>query len=119
MSDFIGVMLQLTVLIMIAGACNLIAPRLKVPYTVLLFLVGLALVPVTDHEHLSFLSSFTLSPDLLFYVFLPILLFESAYNMKFSEVQANRRSTWTLATVGLIISTTLIAGISYGVFLLL
>lgn len=99
MTEFIGIMLQLTVLIMVAGVCNLIAPKLKLPYTVLLFVVGLLLVPLSHLPHFSFLAAFTLNPDLLFYVFLPILLFESAYNMRFAEVRENARSTWTLATV--------------------
>lgn len=114
MTEFIGIMLELTVLIMVAGVCNLIAPKLKLPYTVLLFVVGLLLVPLSHLPHFSFLAAFTLSPDLLFYVFLPILLFESAYNMRFAEVRENAWSTRTLATLWLFISSGLIALLGYG-----
>lgn len=115
MSEFIALMLQIMFLMIVAGVCNVIAGKIKVPYTVLLFLVWLFLVPLSQLPLFDFLSTFTLSPDLLFYVFLPILLFESAYNMHSIEVGENKWSTRTLATVWLLISTACITAIGYTV----
>jgi CPA1 family monovalent cation:H+ antiporter len=114
MPDFIALMLQVIFLLLIAWLCNVIAPKIKLPYTVLLFVVWLLLIPLSQFPWFDFLSSFTLNPDLLFYVFLPILLFESAYNMHSIEVGENKRSTWILATVWLLISTIAISVLGYG-----
>ena len=68
---------------LIALGVNLLAAKIRLPYTVLLVIVGSLLVPLSQIEALSFISSFQLTPESLFFVFLPILIFESAYNMKF------------------------------------
>jgi CPA1 family monovalent cation:H+ antiporter len=66
-----------------------ISRKIKLPYTVLLMLVGSLLVPLSYVGPFSFLREFTLTPELLFYIFLPILIFESAYNMRIRELQRN------------------------------
>lgn len=66
-----------------------ISRKIKLPYTVLLMLVGSLLVPLSYVGPFSFLREFTLTPELLFYIFLPILIFESAYNMRIRELQHN------------------------------
>jgi CPA1 family monovalent cation:H+ antiporter len=50
------------------------------------------------------IAEFSLTPELLFYVFLPILIFESAYNIKYEFLHKDRVIIRTLATVGLLIS---------------
>ncbi len=61
------------------------------------------------------LGSFSLTPDLLFYVFLPILIFESAYSIKYHHLNKNNFTIWSLATVWLLISATWIwFGLYYG-----
>jgi len=62
------------------------------------------MVPLSQIETLSFISSFQLTPESLFFVFLPILIFESAYNMKFRDVKENKYSMGILAVFGLLIS---------------
>jgi len=90
------------ILLVIASGVNLLAKKLKLPYTIMLFIVGIALVPLSSF--LPILGDFMLTPDLLFYVFLPILIFESAYNIKYELLYKNRLTIWSLATVGLLIS---------------
>lgn len=85
------------------------AARFKVPYTVLLVAVGLLLVPLAQTPVFAFLKDFPLTPELLFYIFLPILIFESAYNIKVRKIQENILSISMLAVVSLLISVALVA----------
>lgn len=52
----------------------------------MLVLVGALLVPISHLPGMEFIQSIELTPDLLFYVFLPVLLFESAYQMRHKEI---------------------------------
>ena len=79
------VFLSLFSLMLISLAVYVSAQKLRIPYTVLLVIVGSLLVPLTQIEVFSFINSFQLTPELLFFVFLPILIFESAYNIKISS----------------------------------
>lgn len=94
-----------------------LSKRVKVPYTVMLVLMGiiialLAQVPFL-YRYVSFLSEVKLTPDLLFYIFLPILIFESAYNMNIRKMLDSAWTILALAIVGLFISTFVIAGLLY------
>jgi CPA1 family monovalent cation:H+ antiporter len=90
--------------------------RLRVPYTVLLVVAGSLLVPVSKLDFFFFISSFHLTPELLFFVFLPILIFESAYNMNVRSLTENFYSIGSLAILGLIISTVFVGLVGYYVF---
>lgn len=77
-----------------------------VPFSALLVIVGICLALATYvFPPLEILRSFELTPDLLFYVFLPILIFESAYNFHIRKFYENIVSISLLSTVGLFIST--------------
>lgn len=105
--------LALFALLALSTGVFFIAKRLKIPYTILLVLVGLLLVPLVQlpglHHVFGFLTETALTPELLFYIFLPILIFESAFNMNIRKVVENAWSIGLLAVVGLLISTALIA----------
>ena len=79
--------LSFFVLMLISIGTYFVSRRIRVPYTVLLVLVGSLLVPLTHVEFFAFLKAFRLTPELLFYLFLPILIFESAYNMRVRQKQ--------------------------------
>ncbi len=102
--------LALFVLMLISMGVFFFAGRIKVPYTVLLVLVGSLLVPLSSVPGFRFLGEFQLTPELLFYIFLPILIFESAYNMRIRELQENIRSVSWFAVGSLILSTFFVAG---------
>mgnify|MGYP000170941609 CR=1 FL=1 len=106
--------LALFSLLAIASAIYFVAKRVKVPYTVLLVLTGLLLVPIVSLPALEptfgFLDDLVLSPELLFYIFLPILIFESAFNMKIRQMIESAWSIALLSVVGLLISSFVIAG---------
>lgn len=101
----LDVFLSLFSLMLISLAVFLLSKKLKLPYTVLLVIAGSLLVPLSHLEFFSFISSFELTPELLFFVFLPILIFESAYNMNIRNVTENIYSIGSLAVLGLLIST--------------
>lgn len=101
----LDVFLSLFSLMLISLAVFMLSQKLKLPYTVLLVIAGSLLVPISHIEFFSFITSFELTPELLFFVFLPILIFESAYNMNIRHVTENIYSISSLAVVGLLIST--------------
>ncbi len=109
--------LALFSLLAIASGLFFAAKRINIPYTVLLVLVGIILVPVVSLPGLEpvfgFLDDLKLSPELLFYIFLPVLIFESAFNMKIRHMIESAWSITLLSVVGLLISTIAIAGALY------
>lgn len=106
-------LLALFTLLAIACLTYFAAARFKVPYTVLLVAVGLLLVPVSQIPPFAFLKDFQLTPELLFYLFLPVLIFESAYNIRVRKLQENVISISMLAVVSLLISAVFVAGVLY------
>ena len=84
-----------------------IAPKLKLPYPVLLVLVGgaLALIPGLPEE--------TLDPNLVFFIFLPPLLYEASYNTSWHEFVANRRPISLLAIGLVFVTTTVVAALAH------
>ncbi|MDT8407196.1 MAG: sodium:proton antiporter [Methylococcales bacterium] len=112
----LDIFLSLFFLMMISLVVFMLAKKLRLPYTVLLVIAGSLLVPLTEVPFFSFISSFKLTPELLFFVFLPILIFESAYNIKINEMISNYRTISLMAIFGLLISTVFIGMCLHYVF---
>lgn len=93
----------------ISGIAYFVAKRTKVPHTVLLVAIGVGLVLLSNLELFGFLKTFTLTPELLFYIFLPTLIFESAYNINIRSLTHETIPVLLLAIVSLFASTLLIA----------
>jgi len=106
----------LFLMLAIASMVYYAAKRFELPYTVLLTLVGVVLVPISSIDYFGFLREFQLTPELLFFIFLPTLLFESAYNINIRRVVEEFKPIMLLAIVGYLISSLLIGG---GLFLVL
>ncbi len=100
----LDVYLSVFTLMLISLGINILSLKTRIPYTVLLVIGGSFLVPLSDIEAFSFVTSFELTPELLFFVFLPILIFESAYNMNIRNIKENKFAISNLAIVGLLIS---------------
>ena len=109
----LDVYLSIFTLMFISLGVNVLALKFRVPYTVLLVIAGSLLVPLSKIEVFSFITSFQLTPELLFFVFLPILIFESAYNIKVRNIRDNKIAISLLAIVGLLISTLFIGYVGY------
>lgn len=109
--------LSLFVLIALSTAIFFAAKRFKLPYTVLLVLVGVLLVPIVNLPYLKeifgFLDDLVLTPELLFYIFLPVLIFESGFNMNIRKMLDNAWAISLLAVVAVFVSTFAIGALLY------
>lgn len=112
----LDVFLSLFSLLLISLVVFILSRKLRMPYTVLLVICGSLLVPLSETDFFSFITSFQLTPELLFFVFLPILVFESAYNMNVRSITENIYSIGLLAVFGLIILTLFVGVVGYYVF---
>lgn len=91
-----------------------LSKRTGIPYTVLLLLSGTLLVPISFLPFFSFIREFELTSDLLFFIFLPILIFESAYAINIREFSENIRSISFLSVLSFLLSAGVIAILLYG-----
>ncbi|MBT3337422.1 MAG: Na+/H+ antiporter [Anaerolineae bacterium] len=89
-------------LLLIALVVSIVAKRFRMPYTVGLVLIGLALTP--------FQAKVEISPELILGLLVPPLLFEAAFHIRIDDL---RRDLWLimlLAIPGVIVTTLLVAG---------
>jgi CPA1 family monovalent cation:H+ antiporter len=115
----LDVYLSVFTLMFFSLGINLLSIKTRIPYTVLLVIGGSFLVPLSQIDAFSFVTSFHLTPELLFFVFLPILIFESAYNINIRNIKENKFSISILAIVGMLISTFFIGFVGQWAFHLL
>lgn len=96
---------ELVLLLLFAvAALAYIATRVHLPYPIVLVLGGLALGFVPG------LPPIDLQPDLIFLLFLPVLLYADAWSTSWRDFRLNLRSISLLA-IGLVIATTLIVAV--------
>lgn len=90
-------------MLLAAAVAQGISPRIKVPVELLLLLgsIGVSLIPGVPY--------ISVPPDLIFYVFLPPILFSAAFFTSQRDFLQNLRPIFLLA-VGLILATTLAVG---------
>ncbi len=99
----------LTLLLGVGLATAMVARALRFPYTLALAVVGLvigAFAPVPELQ---------ITPDVILFIFLPILLFEGAWNIEVSKLLANWLMVFLLAVPGLLIAVAIAAlGLRFG-----
>jgi CPA1 family monovalent cation:H+ antiporter len=82
---------------------------IRIPYTIALTIAGL-IIALTGIK-----LQIDLTPDLILFIFLPALLFDSSYNLPFAEVRDNLRPIVLLAVPGVILTAVCVAvGLYYG-----
>jgi Na+/H+ antiporter len=96
--------LQLLGLLVAVASLLVIAPRLKVPYPILLVLGGLAISFVPG------LPDVEPPPELILFGFLPPLLYAAAFFTSLRDLRANTRPIGLLS-IGLVLATTLGVGV--------
>lgn len=106
-------------LLLIASGVAMAAKWVRVPYTLMLVIVGLIISPM------HFLPAVHISPELILMIFLPALLFEAAWNLKLDHLRENWLPIAILAVPGVVFSVGLIgaalhwaAGLSWSAALL-
>lgn len=108
-ASFLTQALSLFTLLIISSFTYILSKKINFPYTVLLVLIWLLLVPISNISIFSFIDDFRLTPDVLFFVFLPILLFESSYNINYRLLLKNWKTISALSIFWLFISAFIIA----------
>lgn len=101
-------------MLVIAAGVQVLSKRFKIPFSVGLVVVGAALGWLG--QHLGFLApiaALEVTPEVVLFVFLPTLIFQSAFHLDARSLRENLAPTLTLAVPGLIISTAVIGGIMY------
>lgn len=83
-----------------------IAQKIHVPYPIILILGGAALSFFPGTETIYF------NPNLVLFIFLPPILYYSAFGISFREFQANWKNIFSLA-LGLVALTTFVVGITF------
>ena len=102
-----------------------LANKMRFPYTVMLAIVGgvIGVVKLMLAQHyvplvsdfLIALDSFNISSDMVFFVFLPALVFESALSIDVRRLMEDIAPILFLAVVGLIISTAIVGFLMHAV----
>lgn len=109
-SYVVEIVTGLVTLLLIAAAVLTITKRIKLPFTVILVLVGISLSMLTDYSPFLFslLHEIEFTPDVFLFIFLPTLLFESAFNLDVKLLRQNLTPVLMMAIPGLLISTFII-----------
>ncbi|MCA9354939.1 sodium:proton antiporter [Candidatus Kaiserbacteria bacterium] len=115
----IGSTLAIFLMLGISSLGLFLAKRLHLPHTVLLVLIGIGLGFLTLTPAFSFIDEFRLTPELLFYLLLPTLIFESAYQMNVRKLLADGGVVFSLSIGSFLISTALITGLLHLLLLLI
>lgn len=89
---------RIEILLLIAAVVAMLARRLHVPYSVGLVFAGIALAL------LPFSPNIELTKQLVFTAFLPPLIFEAAFQLRWRELRKDLPVILTLATVGVVLS---------------
>ena len=95
----------------------------RIPYTVGLFAVGLLLGLINRYGFFDFLPSLSdavrsvadINPDLILYLFLPILIFDAAYELNLHIFRKTLANATLLAVPGLVICMFLTAALLMGI----
>jgi len=107
----------IVLLMLVAAVTTIIAKRIdKIPLTILLVFIGMVIAAGSEHiPVLGTLADLKLTPELVLFVFIPTLIFESAFNLDARQVSRNIWPILTLAIPGLL-GSTLIIGLIINLF---
>ena len=105
------ILISLFVFLSAAVISKPLSGMIKIPYPILLVLIGFLLNSTQDLLALPIESLTTkeTAHDLILWVLLPALVFETAYNLDISKLRTNRLAIFMLALPGVLISTLVVA----------
>lgn len=112
---FISTVMALIALLFVAAVSAWGLKRIRFPYTVGLVLLGVALAFVGENlpELSAGIASLKLAPVIILFVFIPTLIFESAFATDVRLLTKNLVPTLVLAAPGLLLSTGIIGYLVY------
>lgn len=111
-SVVISLVIAIFGLLLVAAVSAVGLKKARLPYSVGLVVIGLCLGALSNRvEGLAFLHDVTLSPEVIFFVFLPTLIFESAFSLDSHLLSKNIIPVIVLAAPGLLLSTAFIGGL--------
>ncbi|MCC7411757.1 MAG: cation:proton antiporter, partial [Gammaproteobacteria bacterium] len=103
------IILVVTGLLGVAMVAAALCRNLPIPFTVFLVLIGMGLRWLGESRpEILPIADFTLTPDLVFFVFLPALIFESALNLDARQLVRNLAPILALAIPAMLLSTALV-----------
>jgi CPA1 family monovalent cation:H+ antiporter len=106
-TSLVGQVQLLILLLIVTLLVAMLARRMRVPYTLLLVIVGflvgigVGLFPILPHEHLD--------PNVVLYIFIPALLFEGAWNAELDRLEAEWLPIILLVIPGVVLSILVVA----------
>ena len=109
----LGIEGTIIALMVAATAVAMIVQRLKLPYTVALVLAGLALGGLQYASPGLGLAQLRLTPELLFSLFLPLLLFEAAFHLSWRKFRQNLFAILLLAVPGVLAAIALAGALAF------
>jgi len=108
--DMIALILLLLFIAVIAG---IIFRKIKIPYTIGLFLLGIVITFISSNiAYIEHLFDFVLSPEVILFLFLPPLVFEAAYHINKRLMARKIVPIMIFAVPGLIFSTLIVGYIT-------
>jgi NhaP-type Na+/H+ or K+/H+ antiporter/CRP-like cAMP-binding protein len=116
----LSIVLTLVVVLVLGAATRALSTRFKLPYSIAVLVLGIAagvgldLLPPEGpaHDVLGQLASgSSVTPELILFVFLPILVFESAWSLEVHALRKDVGAVLILAGPVLLLSTAAVAGL--------
>lgn len=107
---FVTTVMAVMPLLFLAAVSAVITKRVRFPYTVGLVVIGVAVAFIADDypDLAHALDQLKLEPVMIMFLFIPILIFKSAFNTDVPLLMRNLVPALTLAGPGLLLSTALI-----------
>ena len=103
----------LGIAMLVTGLCR----KLPIPFTVVLVVIGVLLSNLSEHwPQLQPLKDFELSPEVMLFIFLPALIFESGFALDARQLTRDLPAVLILAIPGMLLSTMIVG---FGVWLAL
>ena len=100
------VTIVLVILLGIAMLMTGVSQKIRLPHTILLVVVGIVLGRIAETwEPLSMLTDFRLGPEVMLFVFLPALIFESGYSIDTRQLHDDLVPILMLAIPGMLMTT--------------
>jgi CPA1 family monovalent cation:H+ antiporter len=101
-------------LLAVAAGVQALSKRVRIPFTVGLVVVGALIGLLAGRfDLLAPLAAVEVNPDVVLFVFLPTLIFQSAFHLDARALRENLTPTLALAIPGLVLSTAVIGAVMH------